>query len=225
MNEPDRIRSYFKSEIGVLSVVTVSGLIYNVGLLAGPYFQGKLIDAISDAISSSPHKTFKGILFLALVYIAVILFVQAARAIKRFAVRRFANDVNAQMQNIMYAHIVCKSEDNLLNSSVGSLMTKAVSDVDACVEGMRKFTTEIFDTGVFMVSYLVMMFTYDVKLTLVATVFIALALFVAELVKKPVYSLTSAWRKSASELNGRTYELTDAAMMNRIYGRDKSNAE
>lgn len=27
-------------------------------------------------------------------------------------------------------------------------MTKAILDVDDCVEGMRKFTTEIFDTGV-----------------------------------------------------------------------------
>ena len=28
------------------------------------------------------------------------------------------------------------------------MMTKAVADVDECVEGMRKFTTEVFDTGV-----------------------------------------------------------------------------
>ena len=27
-------------------------------------------------------------------------------------------------------------------------MTKAILDVDDCVEGMRKFTTEVFDTGV-----------------------------------------------------------------------------
>ena len=40
-------------------------------------------------------------------------------------------------------------------------MTRAISDVDVCVEGMRKFTTEIFDTGVVMVAYLVMLFIYD----------------------------------------------------------------
>ena len=32
-------------------------------------------------------------------------------------------------------------------------MTKAISDVDDCVEGMRKFTTEVFDTGVALVGY------------------------------------------------------------------------
>lgn len=43
-------------------------------------------------------------------------------------------------------------------------MTKAVSDVDDCVEGMRKFTTEVFDTVVALIGYAVMLFTYDVRL-------------------------------------------------------------
>ena len=40
-------------------------------------------------------------------------------------------------------------------------MTKIISDVDACVEGMRKFTTEVFDTGAVMIAYMVMLLFYD----------------------------------------------------------------
>ena len=43
-------------------------------------------------------------------------------------------------------------------------MTKAISDVDDCAEGMRKFTTEVFDTGVALVGYAVMLFVYDWQL-------------------------------------------------------------
>ena len=32
-------------------------------------------------------------------------------------------------------------------------MTKAISDVDDCAEGIRKFTTEVFDTGVALAGY------------------------------------------------------------------------
>mgnify|MGYP000279073803 FL=1 len=32
-------------------------------------------------------------------------------------------------------------------------MIQAISDVDACAEGMRKFTTEIFDTGIALLAY------------------------------------------------------------------------
>ena len=34
--EPQKIGAYFRAEWAALGIVTVSGLIYNVGLLAGP---------------------------------------------------------------------------------------------------------------------------------------------------------------------------------------------
>ena len=34
---PNRVLSYFQEEWKILFFVTVSGLIYNLGLLAGPY--------------------------------------------------------------------------------------------------------------------------------------------------------------------------------------------
>ena len=39
---PDKIVSYFRLEWLPLLLVTVSGLIYNVGLLASPWFEGRL---------------------------------------------------------------------------------------------------------------------------------------------------------------------------------------
>ena len=34
--QPDRVLSYFENQRPVLAVVTVSGLIYNLGLVVGP---------------------------------------------------------------------------------------------------------------------------------------------------------------------------------------------
>ena len=39
---PDRILSYFKMQWPILLAVTVSGLIYNIGLLAGPWYEGQM---------------------------------------------------------------------------------------------------------------------------------------------------------------------------------------
>ena len=94
---------------------------------------------------------------LVLVYIAVTLLVQAARFIKRFYVRRFANNINRRMKGVLYANLVRQSRVALEQEGAGELMTKAISDVDDCVEGMRKFTTEIFDTGVALAGYAVML--------------------------------------------------------------------
>ena len=42
---PDRIGAYFHIEWLPLALVTVSGLIYNIGLLATPWFEGQLANA------------------------------------------------------------------------------------------------------------------------------------------------------------------------------------
>jgi ATP-binding cassette, subfamily B, multidrug efflux pump len=217
--EPDKISSYFKSEIRILTTVTISGLIYNIGLLAGPYFQGKLIDAVAQ------QKEMHQVLITALLFIAAITIVQTGRAIKRFAVRRFANDINAKMQNIIYTHIVNETEDHLINENVGSLMTKAVSDVDVCVEGMRKFTTELFDTVVFLISYFITLLIYDWKLTALSCAFIPLALFIAGRLRKIITGYTATWRKSMSDITNSSYDLINNAVLYRIYGREKDNYE
>jgi ATP-binding cassette subfamily B protein len=143
---PDRVLSYFKAEWLPLVFVTLSGLVYNIGLLATPWFEGRLAQCLADILGGS--ETAAKMAMLVLAYIVVTLAVQAARFIKRFYVRRFANNINRRMKGILYANLVRQSRAALEKEGAGELMTKAISDVDDCVEGMRKFTTEIFDTGV-----------------------------------------------------------------------------
>lgn len=52
------------------------------------------------------------------------------------------------MKRILYGNLVGKSRPSLREEGEGDITTKAILDVDECVEGMRKFTTEVFDTGV-----------------------------------------------------------------------------
>ena len=148
--QPDRILSYFKAEWQVLLAVTISGLIYNVGLLAGPWFEGKMTGCLVDILRGAGQ--FGDMLILVLSYVAVIVIVQSSRYIKRFYVRRFANNVNRRMKEILYGSLVRKSRASLKEEGEGNVITKAILDVDDCVEGMRKFTTEIFDTGVALLS-------------------------------------------------------------------------
>ena len=50
---PDRVLSYFKAEWKVLLAVTISGLIYNVGLLAGPWFEGRMTGCLVNILNGS----------------------------------------------------------------------------------------------------------------------------------------------------------------------------
>ncbi|MDD3227632.1 MAG: ABC transporter ATP-binding protein [Oscillospiraceae bacterium] len=216
ISQPDRILSYFKIERWSLTLVTISGILYNVGMIAGPYFEGRLAQCLFDIMGG--RAAFSAMLSLAAVYLSVILLVQIMRCVKRFAVRRFANNTSRNMRHMLYNSLVNMSRDELEQESIGAVMTKAVSDVDACAEGMRKFTTEVFDTGVVLVAYLAMLFYYDWRLALIACAFPPVAYFIAETLKHRVAQYNFAYKKSAERLNNATMDRVSNAVTYRVYG-------
>ena len=220
IEEPDRIVSYFKAEKVTLFLVTLSGLLYNAGITVGPWFEGKLAQCLYDIIGGS--KAFKDMVFLAISYILSIGFVQFMRSIKRFYVRRFANNVNRNMKHVVYNNLIHKSKVSFENESVGALMTKTIADVDACTEGMRKFTTEIFDTGVAMISYVVMLMVYDWHLACISIIFPPFAYVMAQFLKKIVTRCTFEFRESAGRLNGETLARIANALTYRVYGQEEN---
>ena len=220
---PDRALSYFRLEWLPLAFVTLSGLVYNIGLLATPWFEGRLAQCLADILGGSETAAKMAVLVLA--YILVTLLVQAARFVKRFYVRRFANNIDRRMKGILYANLVRQSRAALEKEGAGELMTKAISDVDDCVEGMRKFTTEVFDTGVALVGYAVMLLVYDWRLALLSLLFTPVSYVCAAWMKKPVQRAGAAYKKAAGALSAATLDRAQNAVTYRIYGCEDARAE
>ena len=220
---PDRVLSYFRAEWFPLLLVTLSGLVYNIGLLAAPWFEGRLAQCLADILGGS--ETAAQMALLVLAYIAVTLLVQAARFIKRFYVRRFANNINRRMKGILYANLVRQSRAALEKEGAGELMTKAISDVDDCVEGMRKFTTEVFDTGVALAGYAVMLLVYDWRLAILGLLFTPVSYVCAAGMKKPVQRAGAAYKKAAGALSSATLDRARNAVTYRIYGCEEARME
>ena len=214
--QPDSIAAYFRLEWLPLTLITLSGLAYNVGLLAGPWFEGRLAQCLADILGG--NETAAAMTALATGYILVTLLVQAARFIKRFYVRRFANNINRRMKGVLYANLVRQSRGALEKQGVGELMTKAISDVDDCAEGIRKFTTEVFDTGVALAGYIVMLFAYDRHLALLCMIFPPISYICAEKMKKPVQRAGAAYKKAAAALSAATLDRAKNAVTYRVYG-------
>ena len=219
----DAIGFYFRLEWLPLLFVTLSGLVYNVGLLAGPWYEGRLAQCLADILGGNASAANMAALVLG--YILVTLLVQTARFIKRFYVRRFANSINRRMKGILYAGLVRQSRASLEKEGAGELMTKAISDVDDCVEGMRKFTTEIFDTGVALVGYMVMLLLYDWRLALLSLLFTPVSYVCAARMKKPVQRAGAAYKKAVGALSAATLDRAQNAVTYRIHGCEDARAE
>lgn len=220
----DRILSYFKEEWKVLLIITVSGVIYNLGLLLGPWFEGKMAGCLIDILAK--NAVYKDMLILVIAYVISIGVVQVSRYIKRFYVRRFANNVNRRMKKILYGTLVLKSRTELEGEGMGDIMTKAILDVDDCAEGMRKFTTEVFDTGVALAAYAGMLLVYDVRLAFIAMIFPPISYIIAEKMKVIVQKTGSEYKKQSGILSNATLDRATNAITYRVYGReaDRKNA-
>ena len=217
---PDSIEAYFRAEWLPLTFVTLSGLVYNIGLLAGPWYEGKLAQCLSDILQG--YETAGAMAVLVGAYVLVTLLVQSARFVKRFYVRRFANNINRRMKGVLYANLVRQSRSVLGKEGSGELMTKAISDVDDCAEGMRKFTTEFFDTGVALVGYAVMLLLYDWRLALMCMIFPPVSYICAQKMKKLVQRSGAAYKKAASGLRAATLDRAKNAVTYRVYGCEKA---
>ena len=73
---PDSIEAYFRAEWLPLTFVTLSGLVYNIGLLAGPWYEGKLAQCLADILQGNEAAGAMAALVAA--YVLVTLLVQSA---------------------------------------------------------------------------------------------------------------------------------------------------
>jgi ATP-binding cassette, subfamily B, multidrug efflux pump len=219
MKQPDKIINYWKKEKFVVSCIIIFGLAYNISIILGPIYQGKLIDSIAGGYN------LHSVLILAATYVALIGTTQLFRYFKRFYIRRFANSTSATMRLMIYNNIMYKSTSELDNENTGNLMTRAISDVDLCVEGMRKFTTEVFDTGVVMAAYIISMLIYDVKITLLSIIFIPIAMVLAEKLKSVIYKYSIDYRTKSSEVADITYDVIENSMIYRVSGMESLNRQ
>lgn len=173
---------------------------------------GKLVDLLGGT------GTFHQMLMLVTAYVVSIGIVQVSRYFKRFYVRRFANNVNRHMKQILYGTLVRKSRLELEAEGTGNVLTKAILDVDDCVEGMRKFTTEIFDTGVALLAYACMLLWYDWRLALLCMIFPPISYVIAEKMKVMVQKTGAAYKVQSGALSAATLDRATNAITYRVFG-------
>ena len=215
---PGSVKYYFYHEKKLLLIVTLSGILYNAGMTAGPWFDGQLAQYFYDLLGGS--RTAADMYALCLTYALVILGVQSARYVKRLYVRKFANNISLSMKATLYRHLVQTPTRQMEEAETGTLMTKVISDIDTCVEGMRKFTTEIFDTGVVMAAYMVMLFWYDWRLTICVLLFPPIAYFLANRLRRFVALTAARSKESSGALSGMTLDRIGNAVTYRVYGEE-----
>ena len=85
----------------------------------------------------------------------------------------------------------------------------------------RKFTTEIFDTGVALAAYAGMLLWYDWRLALLCMLFPPISYMTAEKMKKMIQRTGAAYKEQSGALSAATLDRAENAITYRVFGREK----
>lgn len=90
--------------------------------------------------------------------------------------------------------------------------------MDACAEGLRKFTTEVFDTGIALLGYAALLLWYDWRLALLCSIFPPFSYLIADKMKAVVQRTGAEYKESAGRLSAAVLDRVSGAVTYRVYG-------
>lgn len=208
MKHYNKIRYYFYYLWGILVPLTITGILYDSLMSFIPRIEG-------DAINSIKQQNTDLIIKSALIFLGLTIFVQINRFLKRYLVRVFSNKMNYLMRNKCFNHMLSLDMAFYEQNKVGDILNKNTTDISDTCESIRKLTTEIFDTVILMIGYIVSYFLLDYKIALMSLPFVLISIIISLFLKKKVYMTTKDYKEYSSKFKDSTLNM----LKNEIYLR------
>ena len=203
-----KIKTYFIENLHIVVPMCITALLFDGLMCFIPILEGKAIDSLYTL-------DFSIVLKYCVIFFSLVLFVQINRFFKRYLVRVFGNKMTLKMRQISLQNLFKKDLNYFIVNNTGDILNRNLSDIYDTAEGIRKMTTECFDTFVLLLGYLTMMLISDWKLSLLSLPFIILSILISHYMKKIVYKNNKEYKEYFSK----NKELTLNRLNNELYYR------
>ena len=160
-----RIRTYFILNLHIVIPMCITALLFDGLMCFIPVLEGRTIDSLNS-------NDFNIVLKYCIIFFSLVLFVQINRFFKRYLVRVFGNKMALKMRQISLESLFSKDLNYFAVNNTGDILNRNLSDIYDTTEGIRKITTEVFDTFVLLIGYITMMLITDWRLSLISLPFI-----------------------------------------------------
>ncbi|MCL2834765.1 MAG: ABC transporter ATP-binding protein/permease [Treponema sp.] len=198
------------------------GIVYNTVIVFGAIFLGKTIDAA--------NLVYRGEAGLSLFYINLFSFLgftlifQLARYFKRFYMRVITNLMNCDIRAGLLSSLFNMPMSELGQEKVGDMMSRMIGDVEQVSASVQTTITEMWDTALLMISYFVACMVYSPKITLLASIPIPVVIFLAQIIRTPLYKLSQKSRKAASGINVHLQHNVSGIALLRLFGLETAGS-
>lgn len=188
----DKVSTYFKENKTLVIVLAITDFLFNALMCLVPVVQGMAVNRFAQG------RPYQELIKITGAFLALVLFVQINRYVKRFLGRSFGNRIALSMRKASYENLLHTPMADYQNVSKGDILNKILSDIFDASDGITKMTTEIFDTIVLLLGYLITMLWMDVQITVIVMIFILISIVSAKAFKKLIYGYTKDYKEYLS---------------------------
>lgn len=191
MKRYDKITTYFKENWFIVLPMCLTALLFNGLMCFIPQLEGLTINSLKSG-------DFLVVRKYVLIFLGLVIFVQLNRFGKRYLVRVFGNKISLRMRELSLNYLLTENMEYFDKVSAGDILNRNISDIYDTTEGIRKMTTEVFDTIVLLIGYMVSLFFLDNEIALWCLLFAVLSIVSAQIMKRFVYKANKAYKEYLS---------------------------
>ena len=160
----------------------------------------------------------------ALAFLGGTLATQVPRLGKRWWLMTANARIRANLRADALRGVLAWPMARLHTSPIGDLMSRIVGDVDVLGVGVNEFTVETWDTLLYSLSFVVTMFLYDPRLSVLALLPTPFAMLLAQAVGRWMRSRTTAAREANATLTSTLQERLAGIRVLKLFGRTQTSA-
>ncbi len=215
-----RCGPYFRQVAGLLTVGSVCGALMNTAVVLPSVLLGHAIDTVvaygqGRADSGAVNRA-------ALLLIAGTLATDLPRVGKRRWLGICKNRIQANVRTDAVRGVLSWPARRLHVTPVGDVMARVIGDVAVLGTGVGELIVETWDTLLFSLSLIVVMFVYDPQLALLGLVPVPLALALAKAAGRWVSRRTLRSREANARLTTFVQEALTGLRLLRVSGRGRA---
>jgi ABC-type multidrug transport system fused ATPase/permease subunit len=220
--KPLSLISYIQRHRGLFWIEAAGGIIYNTVIVTGPIVLGMAIDAAGAVYDSPTPDRVNRLLMYCLLLVGLTAFFQYARYVKRKYIRDMCFRIRADMRAGLLGRTLGRPLAALEREPVGDLISRTIGDVDQVVSTVETTINEAWDTWLLMLSYLVVLLLKDARVTLICSIPVPFALYVAEAARHPLYRYSVRTRQAAGRVTSHLHATLNNVALLRLFGREGS---
>lgn len=214
-----------------LSVVLVSVIFYTLFTIIAPLYSAKVVDLIWDNIQQALSQEYAfritwqaggmQITILLLIYLASAGFY----ALQNFLMASFSEKLNLQLRKEISSKINRLPLAYFDNHKTGEMMSRATNDLDKMSEALQSGLLRFLTATGTVIGSLVMMFSFSVRLTLIFLGFLAISLFLTNIVAKKTLQYAAERQRCTGNLTGVIEEAYSGRVIIKAFNHEKESSK